>query len=313
MRDFYHTGLDVSRSELAAMKSIVGGITLFVEGSGGSDTKDGLTLGTALATPQEAVDRVKAAQLIAMNPHIQNRIYVYPTGTSSPYAPVTSMCNYADFVGMGAAPFGDGTGIVVIGGSSSVDAMTGSFRGCRFSDIQFSAFDGQNCFYAPSLILRSGWYGCAFMGRVDETTAPNAAILCDGPFAGNEIIHSKVITNESLFVTGFSFAVANGGAINNNTIDDCLILATTVGLVTGSVGWDYGSIIKNSHVGGSSTAVCAKGIDINSEFGDWVVTANTIVATDAIEYTNNADKSVFNNKVINGTTPVTEPTLHGSA
>jgi len=314
MRDFFHTGLNVSRSDLERMKSIFTGAEFHVDGTHGSDGNDGLTKDTPFATPQKACDASAAAQVLNPNSYLRNRIYITPRGGSTVgYAPITSICNYTDFIGVGAPPFGDGTGIVVLAGTSSVDAITGSFRGNRFYNIQFSAYDGQNCFYAPSLILRSGWYGCAFMGRVDETTPPNAAILCDGPFAGNEIIHCKVITNESLFLTGFSFAVANNGALNNNTIDDCLILATTVGLVTGSVGWDMGSIIKNCHVGGRSADVCAKGIDINSEYGDWVVCNNTVVATDAIEYTNNANKSVFNNKVINGTTPVTEPTLHGSA
>lgn len=290
---------------------IQAGLKIFVSGDTGQDTNTGTSWEEAYATMQKACDQATALHAARDDIYSPIEINILPSATA--YAPITAMPNYTNFIGHGAPPFGNGTGIVTIDSTSSVDAVTGGFRGCRFYNIQFGAFDGQNCFYASNLILRSGWYGCAFAGMVNEATAPLTAILCDGPFAGNEIIHCSTIMNESPFVTGFSFAVANGGAINGNRIDDCVIIATTVGLITGSTGWDYGSIIKNCFVGGPGGITCDKGIFINSEEGQWVVSDNTVVATDAIEYTNHADKSVFNNKVINGTTPVTEPTLHGSA
>lgn len=284
------------------------GVTFYVDGTNGEDDNDGKSPSTAFATMQKACDASTAAHAANPNVYLQNVIHIAPRGGgTAQYAPITTMPNYTSFVGHGANPKGNGTGIVSIAGDATTDAVTGSFRGCKFFNILFEALDGQNCFYAPSLILRSGWYNCAFMGKVDEITAPNAGILCDGPFAGNDLIGCVFGTNESPFVTGVSLAVANGGAMNNNKIDDCTIIATTVGLTTGSVGSDYGSVMQNCHVGGSAPeGNLAKGIDINSEFGDWVIKNNTVVAVDAIEYTNNANRSVFRNDVINGTTPAVE-------
>lgn len=293
-------------------KTSIFGATFYVDGTNGDDDYDGLSAEKPFATMQTACDASTAAHAANSNAYLQNTIFVAPRGgATAQYAPITEMCNYTTFIGTGANPKGNGTGISSIAGTSSVDAVTGAFRGCLFYNMLFEAFDGQNCFYSASLILRSGWYNCAFMGKVGQTTAPATGILCDTAFAGNDIVDCLFGANEGVFVTGISIGVSSG-SLNNNFIDNTTIIASTAGLLTGA-GTDYGSVIQNCHVGGSKYGDLAKGIDINTTTGDWIVKNNTVVGTDAIEYSNNANQSVFNNKVINGTTPVTEPTLHGSA
>jgi hypothetical protein len=107
----------------------------FVDGTI-SSSGDGLTWSTAFKTIAEAVSAVAALQAALTN--ICTRCVIHVAGTGTAYAGLSSLPSYCDIVGEGATPFGDGTGIAVIGvGTADLDAIAGTARGLRMFNLQF--------------------------------------------------------------------------------------------------------------------------------------------------------------------------------
>jgi hypothetical protein len=143
------------------------GVEFFVDGSI-SASGDGLTWATAFKTLAEAKTAVDTIQAALTN--IYTRCCIHIAGIATPYAGISALPSYCDIVGEGATPFGDGTGIAVIGlGTADLDAIAGTARGLRLLNLQFMhSKDSWACDFVS--LFRSEIGFCAFKAT-DPTLA----------------------------------------------------------------------------------------------------------------------------------------------
>jgi hypothetical protein len=110
----------------------------YVNNITGSATNNGLTWASAVDQVSTAITLSEAARLASWggatltNHNLRNTIFVQGTGTA--YTSLTELPSFCDIVGVGACPFGDGSGIVVIGTNTAdldaiaVQCSTSTFR-----------------------------------------------------------------------------------------------------------------------------------------------------------------------------------------
>ncbi len=229
-----------------------GGKTYYVNNITGASTNSGLSWNEAMDQVTTAITASEASRLVhagtTTNDYIRNQIIVQGTGTR--YSAISSMPSYADVIGLGATPFGNGAGLVAIGSASTADGMAGSTRGSNWYNIQFNA---GGSFYAVDLAIayRTLFELCAFGGAADNA-AMTGAFNCD---SGSGLImrDCKTIAHAAFPVTGYRMAAAAGNW-NECLMERCYSNASTTGYT--NVGYlQNGSVVRDCIFYGGTTGL----------------------------------------------------------
>jgi hypothetical protein len=182
--------------ELEILGIITGGMYVkryFVDNVNGLAGNDGLTWATAFAQVSQAITAWEAFRAAQANIYAKGTIFV--RGTSIAYASLAALPSYADIWGIGAIPFGDGTGIPVIGtNTAALDAIAGEARGLGLYGLQFQhSGNGWACDFVN--LFRSEIAFCAFKAT-DPTLATvhaDGAMRVTGAAGGLHVHDNKCI------------------------------------------------------------------------------------------------------------------------
>jgi hypothetical protein len=207
------------------------GRTYYVNNITGSSTNDGLSWGSPMdqlstaITASETYRQLGAgAPTVETNDYVRNTIVVQGTGTTYTY--ISALPSYCNVIGLGATPFGDGTGIVVIGDATgTADGIAGTSRGLYLYNVQCV---GAGSFYGAdfAVLYRSTIEDCAFGGNASSAAAAVALNLVSG--SGVVIRRCRTVGHAATPVIGFQFASA-GGNFNECLVEDCAMMASGTG------------------------------------------------------------------------------------
>ena len=255
------------------------GRTYYVNVVTGSATNDGLSWNSPVNTVGAAVTLAEAWRdtQTANNQYVRCTIVVQGTATDNT-AVAVSDCSYNDFIGLGACPLGDGTGIACISGANAADAWsaTATMRGNTWYNLQFDASGTSYCAFDATNVLRCRFEECSFMGDSAENEALVAGIRATGAFDGNTVRNCFIGTNWALPTTGMAF----GGSLSNTTIQDCTILAATYGINISTDGLTVGGVIKDCQILAATKGI----VSSSAQTMLWIV-GNYISSADAISIT----------------------------
>ncbi len=226
--------------------------TYYVNNITGSSTADGLSWNSAMSQVSTAITASEAYRAIpasATNEYVRNTIVVQGTGTT--YSAISALPSYADVIGLGAVPFGDGAGIVVIGDATgAADGAAGSTRGSNWSNIQFV---GAGSYYAIDLAVayRTSFEMCAFGGNSSSAACAIAFNVVSA--SGLVMRDCKTIAHAAFPVIGYAMSTA-GGNWNECLMERCYANASTTGYT--NVGYlQNGSIVRDCIFYGGTTGL----------------------------------------------------------
>ena len=274
------------------------GKTYYVNNITGSAAATGLSWSEAfdqLSTAVTASEAHRSAQT-TNNTYIRNTIIIQGTGTTYTY--ISSMPSYCDVVGLGAPPFGDGTGIVVLGDASgAADGMAGSTRGSTWYNMQFV---GAGSYYGVDLAVayRSMFDTCAFGGNAASAACAIAFNVVSA--SGLVLRDCKTIAHAAFPVIGYAMSTA-GGNWNECLMERCYANASTTGYT--NVGYlQNGSVVRDCLFYGGTTGLS----DTSAQ------TSNNALAfywgnlgsggTTGITVTNGAERRCMNNYSVSDAT-----------
>jgi hypothetical protein len=283
------------------------GLVYYVDNVGGSATGTGTSWGSAMNSISLAVTAWEAARLLLDNVYSRGKIYVAGTGTA--YAALTALPSYCDIIGIGATPWGDGTGIPVISGKSATTptaAIAGTARGLGLYGLQFETSGAKYCADFVNL-FRSEIAFCAFKASDPTllTVVTSGGIRFTSNSGGN-YIHDNMWMggNDSWFTYGIKLdagvVIFNFNRIENNGIE-----AETAGvyIAAETVTGDGTEFNDNKFTGGNHTMATA--VDDNSTVGRIFYSGNRCGSTDGGQLVNNGAIRWVGNYRINGFSAVT--------
>jgi hypothetical protein len=276
------------------------GTSYYVNGDTGNDTTgDGLSWATAFATPQAAITASEVVRLArTTNLYLRNRIFIQ--GGSADYAPITSLPNYTDIIGVGAESRGNGTGIVVISGGASSSAMTGTstggeMRGCTFTNIQFKVLTDTYWCVDAIKVLRTTFTNCAFMCATGTGMSAGGGIRTTSSTGGVTIQDCHFGTNGAGQLK-YGVYVTASTTMNNWTIIHNHITAITAGIYLGGSVDDTNTIIKENTIGGGTSTQIVNGIVGGTHslaMGNIITASSTAISS--LTTTNRVGNHVINN------------------
>lgn len=251
------------------------GLEYFVDGTI-SASGDGLTWSTAFKTLAEAVTAVTTYQATLTN--IYTRCVIHVAGIGTAYAGISTLPQYCDIIGEGATPFGDGTGIAVIGvGTADLDAIAGTARGLRLFNLQFRhSGNGWACDFVN--LFRSEIGFCAFCAS-DPTLATvhsDGAVRITGAGGGLYVHDNKCIgANDSWHEYGL---YADGTFLNSSRFERNTWRARLEGIhISAGVKGDNTEFVNDILNGGQQTL--ALGVNDVATAGQIIYTGLKISAT----------------------------------
>ena len=288
LRDFFHTGLDVSRSQLTSLKNSLGpAYRLYVRKGGGvaspvadiyeggSDNNDGLSWETAFATVAKAIT--------VANAYINWSSSPWATGIEIHVAPgvyaenLTSLPHGASLIGWGDAWDSDGQRGVTIKPASGSAVNVDSFVNGSIVNINFEAADASRVFDS-TILNQVQILHCRFAGPPEATTA------LAGIYTSDSVMLTVRDCRIEYVDCGIDFVYVDGG----DSMTRCLIdgnymtymseagVRISLNLVTPA------SRICNNYIGGGGQTL-AIGVDNNVATPIVHVENNIISATDGIE------------------------------
>lgn len=275
-----------------------GGRTYYVNNITGASTNNGLSWKGAFAQLSTAITASEAYRAIpaTTNEYIRNTIVIQGTGTT--YSAISSLPSYADIIGLGAPPFGDGAGIVVLGDATgAADGLAGSTRGSTWYNMQFV---GAGSFYAVDLAIayRTMFELCGFGGNAASAAC---AIAFNVVSASGLILRDcKTLAHAAFPVIGYAMATA-GGNWNECLMERCYANASATGYT--NVGYlQNGAVVRDCLFYGGTTGLS----DTSAQ------TSNNALAfywgnlgsggTTGITITNGAERRAMNNYSVSNAT-----------
>jgi len=268
-----------------------------------SDSNAGTDRNRPFNTLTAAVTASEAERQARSNVYVRNTIYVvanggYAGGTIDGYA-FTAAPQYTNVIGMGANPWGSGSGIATIIGTA---ATVGTMRGNYFENLMFEV-PVAGATYAGLYVthlLRSKFVNCAFMGANTGDGVPVAGLRINGSCGGNDIIHCKFSSN--LTTLDYGIYQSASGAFNDCNIEGCSISAVTCGIYMNSPGTDINTVIRDNVIqhGWNADWELATGISAAGGGNACMLINNYISATDAINHSNVAKCALGNHTLQNG-------------
>ncbi len=275
------------------------GRTYYVNNITGGSTNDGLSWGMAMDQVSTAITASEAYRVLqgtSTNDYVRNRIIIQGTGTT--YSAISALPSYADVIGLGAPPFGDGTGIVVLGDASgAADGAAGSTRGSTWSNMQFV---GAGSYYGIDLAIayRTKFEMCAFGGNAASAACAIAFNVVSA--SGLVMRDCKTIAHAAFPVIGYAMATA-GGNWNECLMERCYANASTTGYT--NVGYlQNGSVVKDCIFYGGTTGL--SDTSAQTGLGALAFYFNNMASggTTGMTATNGAEKRCQNNSSVGGTT-----------
>lgn len=285
MRDFYHTGLGVSKSDLRMLLDHMNpAYKIFVKkGSGvaspvkgvyeaGSDTNDGRTWDTALASITEAIRRSNALINWSASPWAPNtEIHIAPGSYDEN---LTSMPYGGALIGHGDAFDADGERGVRIKPSSGAAIACTSIINCRMENLNIQVSDASKILEATNFNNNQVIH-CSFQGPPEATTA-----LCGMSL---KISVANLIRDCQFYYMDCGIDWITGATSVRNWIDrNIFSFISEAGLR-----FHANAVVPTTHVvhncidGGSGTL--AIGIDINMATPTVSCYRNNITASTGIE------------------------------
>jgi len=294
----------ISKSALAQLAGMVdgGGTVYYVDDvhANASDSNAGTDRNRPFNTLTAAITASEVDRQARSNVYTRNTIYVianggYAGGTIDGYA-ITEMPQYTNLIGVGANPWGSGSGIATIIGTN---ATVGTVRGLYAENLMFEVPVAGAGYYGLYLThcLRSKFYNCAFMGANTGSSDPGGGLYISGSAGGMDVIHCKFNSNLLALDYGIRGAASN---FNSCNIEDNSIFASVCGIYNVSPGTDGGTIIKNNviaHGPWNAGYELATGVQCTGGGNAAMVIGNYIAATDAINHSQ-ADRCCIDNHII---------------
>jgi hypothetical protein len=236
-----------------APAAVMGGPVYFVNNLAGSAGASG-TKDDPFDEVSTAVTAWEAARLASWgggtltNHTLRATIFIQGTGTQ--YSALTALPSFCDFIGIGAEPRGNGSGIVRIGCNSAADGVTdtsGGIRGVNFYNIQFNT--GGN-FYAVDLsaCYRSSFTNCTFGTTDTGATAYGGLRILTG--SGVVIRNCSTVANSGNLVTGLTVG-NSGGNFSQCLVEDNFFYGTTSGIANSAYLCDQTVFRNNTCYGGT--------------------------------------------------------------
>jgi len=287
MRDFYHTGLQVSQSDLRLLLDAYNPAKrYFVKGQSGSalpvpgvyksgnDGNDGLTWDSAFATIAKAISTSNALINWGISPWAPNtEIHIAPGSYAEN---LISMPYGGALIGHGDGFDADGERGVRIKPASGAAIDCTSIINCRIENISIQVADASNIIKATNF-NNNQMLHCSIQGPPEATTALRGMHLTDA-------VQNLIRDCQFFYMDcGIDWTAGGGPTSVRNWIDRNMFSyiseagirfhSTTVAPIT--------HITKNSINGGSQTL--AIGIDINMATPTVSCYRNTISATTCIE------------------------------
>lgn len=277
-----------------------GGKTYYVNNITGTTTASGLSWNSAVSLPSRAITLSEASRLVhpgtTTNDYIRNKIVIQGTGTT--YTALAALPSYCDVIGLGAPPFGDGAGIVVIGDATgAADGAAGSTRGSSWYNIQFV---GAGAYYGIDLAIayRSMFELCGFGGNAAAAACARAFSVTSA--SGLIMRDCKTLAHAAFPVIGYSFAAA-GGNFNECLIERCYANASATGM--SNVGYlSNGTVVRDCICFGTTTGIS----DTSTQTGDGALAFyyNNFAsgATTGMTMTNSPERHCMNNYSVSNAT-----------
>lgn len=276
-----------------------GGKTYYVNNITGSATASGLSWNSAVSTVSRAVTLSEASRLVhpgtTTNDYIRNTIVIQGTGTT--YPAISALPSYCDVVGLGATPFGDGAGIVVVGHVSSSDGIAGSTRGSNWYNMQFVA---GGAYYAVDLAIayRTSFELCAFGGNAGSAAC---AIAFNVVSASGLILRDcKTIAHAAFPVIGYAMSTA-GGNWNECLMERCYANASTTGYTNAGY-LQNGSVVRDCIFYGGTTGLSDTSTQTANNALSFYWQNFGTGATTGITVTNGAERRCMNNYSVSNAT-----------
>lgn len=266
------------------------GIVYYVNNVTGSPANGGEDWDNAMDEVSTAITAWEAAR--AELDDILTRGVIYVAGTATAYAAITSLPSHCDIIGLGADPFGNGSGIARIGADSGVSDgvdATATARGVNFYNLQFQAGNGGYAFRGTNL-FRSNFYHCCYATNGSPGGAPAAGVDLD--IAGGVNWYDCLWNNQSSlgnqFVVGMTIT---GTHFHGCKVKDCFIGGDTGVLIGATVVNGWGSIFEGGYIGQLSDT-CAIGVDDNATVGHIIYAGVAVQATDPFDLVDNANRII---------------------
>jgi hypothetical protein len=287
-RDFFHTGLQLSRSQAQEIKAATNPfLKLYVnKGSGvaqpnksiyraGSDEHDGLSWDTAFATIAKAISTANAFINWSATPWAPNvEIHIFPGSYAES---ITSLPYGSSLIGYGSAWDADGQRGVRIKPASGAAVDVGACINCLIDNINFEVADASRVFDA-AILNNVQIRNCRFAGPPEATTAT----------AGIYTNDSVMLTFENNLIQyvdcGMDFVYVDGGDSMTRALirHNVMTYMSEAGIrVSANLVTPANTIAFNIINGGGITL--AVGVDDNSGNDILGVFGNQISATDAIQ------------------------------
>jgi hypothetical protein len=273
------------------------GQTYYVNNITGNDsTHTGLGgWSDAFATISHAIAVAEVYRLaqLAGNTMVRNTILV--AGTSTAYAAISALPNWTNVIGVGAYPFGNGSGIAIVDGAGAADAVAGTCRGNYFKNLQFCA-SGAYWSFNGVQVLRTIFEDVCFR---NNAAASNGGFKVTGNSGG--IVMRRCRFDGDSGYPAYGIYVTGGVTFNSCTIEDCFITGTTNGVYIGASTDAIGSLFKNNFIGDMGGG-CT--LAINDLGAGYAVFAGNycFASTPGISLTARPGRAVSNHLVIvNGT------------
>jgi hypothetical protein len=269
-RDFFHTGLDVSRSEIASMRgqhgggipagSEIGAADYYVDGNV-AFTGDG-SLNYPFSTLSEAIAASNTSIGLRDNRWWARRNRIFAMGDQELTENLTILPEKTDIIGVGF----DIESMPRITGTHVIAALaTGKAYGTRFFNCGFMENAGAEVFKFVADHMAVEFHGCLFWPLVTGSTI---AISLTTSNRGFKFINSRILQNAggpALFAEGIKI---NGTSQHDMVIADSFIHATEgIHIHAGTGG--YNGIIDNNYIR-------ATALTVNDASGLWAVTNNNL-------------------------------------
>jgi hypothetical protein len=272
-RDFFHTGLDVSRSEIASMRgqhgggipagSEIGAADYYVDGNV-AFTGDG-SLNYPFSTLSEAIAASNTSIGLRDNRWWARRNRIFAMGDHELTEDLTIFPEKCDIIGVG---YDVEPGPTLTGHHTIAAVATGMARSTRWYNFRFQNDDAGECIHLPTLSPAVEFHGCTFEPLATGST--HAVRLADDN-RGFKMIGSRILVS----VAGAPAAgiFAEGIKVEGNGQHDMIIannyIHATEGIhiVAGTAG--YNGIIDNNRIR-------ATALTINDASGLFAVTNNNL-------------------------------------
>lgn len=294
-RDFYHTGLAVSRSQmqslLAAAGGLVSGTTYYVDGNSGNDGNDGLSWDFPFKTLAKAF-AVSHADIARGSDRWARRNRINIAGDSFT-EDLVAFPQKTDVVGMGSK---DGFITNILGNHAPVNAAVGT----RFINVGFEPVAADLIMDLVASTWGAEFWECLFKA--------NGTLIATGAIRSTACPHVRIAGNEFLGnfsgdVIDIAAGAASGMRIEDNTITGGADNGIVVSGVATIAGNRRGTIARN-FIEVADKIIDTRATSVFNVADNKGISGNALGATSYVVDLTFAVNNVFTGNDVSATIPV---------